>query len=57
MSVESLNQQRALHLLDAFARGDLDWELRAARSYGKAEDDRFQVRKDGIRIWVSGIMT
>jgi PAS domain S-box-containing protein len=38
-------------------RGDLDWELRAARSYGKAEDDRWQVRKDGVRIWVSGIMT
>jgi two-component system CheB/CheR fusion protein len=39
------------------ARGDLDWELRAARSYGKAEDDRWQVRKDGMRIWASGIMT
>jgi PAS domain S-box-containing protein len=39
------------------ARGDLDWELRAARSYGKAEDDRWQVRKDGLRIWVSGILT
>jgi PAS domain S-box-containing protein len=36
-------------------RGDLDWELRAARSYGKAEDDRWQIRKDGLRIWVSGI--
>ena len=39
------------------ARGDLDWELRAARSYGKAEDDRWQVRKDGVRIWVSGVTT
>jgi PAS domain S-box-containing protein len=39
------------------ARGDLDWEVRAATSYGKAEDDRWQVRKDGIRIWASGIMT
>src|SRR5215210_3808326 len=39
------------------ARGDLDWELRTARSYGKAEDDRWQVRKDGQRIWVSGVLT
>jgi two-component system CheB/CheR fusion protein len=39
------------------ARGDLDWELQAARSYGKAEDDRWQVRQDGVRIWVAGIMT
>jgi len=38
-------------------RGDLDWELRAARAYGKGEDDRWQVRKDGVRIWVSGTMT
>jgi two-component system CheB/CheR fusion protein len=39
------------------ARGDLDWELRAARSYGKAEDDRWQVRKDGMRIWANGVLT
>jgi two-component system CheB/CheR fusion protein len=39
------------------ARGDLDWELRTARSYGKAEDDRFHVRKDGMRVWVSGVLT
>jgi two-component system CheB/CheR fusion protein len=39
------------------ARGDLDWELRAARSYGKGENDRWQLRKDGIRIWVTGILT
>jgi PAS domain S-box-containing protein len=36
-------------------RGDPEWELRTARSYGSAEDDRWQIRKDGIRIWVSGI--
>jgi PAS domain S-box-containing protein len=39
------------------ARGDLDWELRTARSYGKAEDDRWQLRKDGVRIWASGVVT
>ena len=38
-------------------RGEAEWELRAARSYGKAEDDRWHVRKDGLRIWVSGAMT
>jgi PAS domain S-box-containing protein len=39
------------------ARGDLQWELRAAESYGKCEDDRWHVRKDGIRIWASGVVT
>ncbi len=38
-------------------RGVPEWELRAARSYGKAEDDRWLVRKDGVRIWVSGVLT
>lgn len=39
------------------ARGDLEWEFRAARSYGKSEDDRWCVRRDGVRIWVSGVTT
>jgi PAS domain S-box-containing protein len=39
------------------ARGALEWEVRAARAYGKAEDDRWQVRKGGMRIWASGVMT
>ena len=39
------------------ARGDLDWELRTAESYGKSEDDRWHVRKDGMRFWASGVMT
>ena len=38
-------------------RGDLEWEFRAARSYGKSEDDRWQLRKDAMRIWVTGIVT
>lgn len=32
-------------------------ELRTAAEHGKAEDDRWQVRKDGGRIWASGVTT
>jgi len=39
------------------ARGEVAHELRSARTYGKAEDDRWQVRKDGLRIWANGILT
>ncbi len=39
------------------ARGDLEWEFRAAKAYGKSEDDRWQVRRDGLKIWVTGIVT
>jgi PAS domain S-box-containing protein len=38
-------------------RGEVTHELRSARRYGKAEDDRWQVRKDGLRIWANGILT
>jgi PAS domain S-box-containing protein len=33
------------------------WELNTARDSGESEDDRWQVRKDGGRIWVSGTLT
>lgn len=33
------------------------WELETARASGETEDDRWQVRKDGARIWVSGTLT
>ena len=39
------------------ARGEVAHELRTARKYDKAEDDRWQVRKDGLRIWANGILT
>ena len=39
------------------ARGEVEHELRSARKYGKGEDDRWQVRKDGLRIWANGIVT
>ena len=42
---------------DDLARGELDLEFRAATSYGKYEADRWHVRKDGIRIWTTGVTT
>lgn len=33
------------------------WEQKTARQSGESEDDRWQVRKDGGRIWVSGTLT
>jgi PAS domain S-box-containing protein len=35
--------------------GVVDQELRDARANGKASDDRWLVRKDGTRVWVSGV--
>jgi two-component system CheB/CheR fusion protein len=32
------------------------WEHQTARASGESEDDRWQVRKDGGRIWVSGTL-
>src|SRR4051794_38211454 len=33
------------------------WEIKTAGGSGESEDDRWQVRKDGGRIWVSGTLT
>lgn len=33
------------------------WEQKTASESGESEDDRWQVRKDGGRIWVSGSLT
>lgn len=33
------------------------FERRVALSAGRSEDDRWHVRKDGLRMWVSGIVT
>ena len=32
-------------------------ELRVAAAKGRCEDDRWHVRKDGLRVWVSGVVT
>lgn len=37
-------------------RGLSDHELEVARHNGRAEDDRWQVRKDGTRIWANGVL-
>jgi len=38
-------------------RGAPEEEMRIARENGRAEDDRWHVRKDGSRFWASGILT
>ena len=31
-------------------------ERRIALAYGRAEDERWQMRKDGTRFWASGLL-
>ena len=38
-------------------RGLSDHEILVARTTGSMDDDRWMLRKDGIRIWVTGILT
>ena len=37
-------------------QGVPEWELMQAESEGRAEDERWHVRKDGTRFWASGIV-
>ncbi|MFN2644641.1 MAG: ATP-binding protein [Burkholderiales bacterium] len=41
---------------DDLARGAADHEMAMARTAKRAEDDRWHVRKDGTRLWGSGVM-
>src|SRR5947209_11737867 len=34
-----------------------EYELKTAREVGRAEDERWHVRKDGSRFWASGVVT
>ena len=34
-----------------------EYELQTAREVGRAEDERWHVRKDGSRLWASGVVT
>src|SRR5687768_14812266 len=36
--------------------GLAEHEIETARESGVAEDDRWQLRKDGTRIWVTGVL-
>jgi PAS domain S-box-containing protein len=38
------------------AKGEIEKELISAQRDGKAEDDRWHVRKDGSRFWANGVM-
>jgi PAS domain S-box-containing protein len=38
-------------------RGEVEKEIDQALHYGRAEDDRWHMRKDGSRFWGSGVMT
>lgn len=39
------------------AKGEADKELQTARTKGRAEDERWHVRKDGSRFFASGVVT
>lgn len=58
----SKDEVRGRHISFLFTDFDLQLgaplhEQRVAASVGSAEDDRWHVRKDGARIWVSGAVT
>ena len=38
------------------ARGAMQQELEIARSVGRSEDDRWQLRKDGTAFWATGVV-
>ncbi len=38
-------------------QGQPEHELKVAREKGRAEDERWHVRKDGTRLWASGVVT
>jgi PAS domain S-box-containing protein len=38
-------------------QGQPEHELKVAREKGRAEDERWHIRKDGTRFWASGIVT
>jgi PAS domain S-box-containing protein len=46
-----------LFTADDRARGVPFHELEVARANGHGEDDRWQLRKDGSRLWASGVVT
>ncbi|MDX6696458.1 MAG: hypothetical protein QOF02_4061 [Blastocatellia bacterium] len=55
---EILGQNAAvLFTPEDIARRAPEWELSKAATEGRAEDERWHLRKDGSRFWASGIVT
>jgi PAS domain S-box-containing protein len=55
---EALGQPSALIFTpEDRAAGMPEREMRTAATEGRAEDERWHLRKDGSRFWVSGVMT
>jgi PAS domain S-box-containing protein len=42
---------------DDVAKGEPEREIERANRTGRGEDDRWHVRKDGSRLWISGVLT
>jgi PAS domain S-box-containing protein len=47
---------RIFFTAEDIARGEVEKELRVARETGRAEDERWHVRKNGERFYASGVM-
>ena len=57
-SADEIVGERATRLFNSedLERGAADHEMEVARTAGRAEDDRWHVRKDGTRFWGSGVL-
>ncbi len=42
---------------EAIEAGGPQWEMETASRVGRADDERWHVRKDGSRFWASGVLT
>ena len=49
--------ERIIFVAEDLAKGEIERELGTAQTEGKAENERWHVRKDGTRFWGSGTMT
>ena len=55
---EILGQSGAVFFTpEDIAQGEVERELQGAKTTGRAEDERWHVRKNGTRFWGSGVMT
>lgn len=57
-AAEAVGRPVAFFFTEEDRRQELHWqELEVARRKGHSEDDRWHVRRDGTRIWVTGAVT